>query len=146
MLSTHADQAPGSARGLNVAQSPGRAARSRHTDRLRYTAQLSPSPTPSPARPPAGAPTSESPRRSAQARSSAASSSSAGCAPETAYRRSSTKNGTPVMPRTAASASSARTCSAYRSLVSTAAASACLLYTHLRAHETPEHLVCRLLL
>jgi hypothetical protein len=47
--------------------------------------------------------------RSDQARSSTCSSASAGWAPLTPYFRSTTKNGTPLMPSACASASSART-------------------------------------
>src|SRR5712691_473411 len=49
---------------------------------------------------------------SSQPAASALSMISAGCAPETPYRRLMTKNGTPVMPSSMASRSSARTSSA----------------------------------
>ena len=57
-------------------------------------------------------PTSVEGYRSHQARSRTASSWSAGWAPETPYLRSTTKNGTPLIPSARASASSARTASA----------------------------------
>src|SRR5258706_9485565 len=60
---------------------------------------------------------------SAQARSSTSPNSSVGCAPDTPYRSSTAKKGTPPIPKAHAQCSSARTSSAYASLPSTARAS-----------------------
>jgi hypothetical protein len=64
--------------------------------------------------------TTDTAGRASQACRSRSPSTSGGCAPEAPIARSTTKNGTALMPSDVAVRSSARTSSAYRSVASTA--------------------------
>src|SRR5258706_3257502 len=68
---------------------------------------------------------------SAQARSSTSPNTSVGCAPDTPYRSSTAKKGTPLTPKALARCSSARTSSAYASLPRTVRTSSTSIPTSL---------------